>query len=89
MCALTLDERLTAATTGALELFGVYLGTRLGLYRGLAGSAGLTPGGLADRAGIHPRYAREWLKQQAVAGLLEVDDVTGPAEDRLPTAQRT
>jgi hypothetical protein len=82
MCALTLDERLTAATTGALELFGVYLGTRLGLYRGLAGSAGLTPGGLADRAGIHPRYAREWLEQQAVAGLLEVDDVTGPAEDR-------
>jgi SAM-dependent methyltransferase len=89
MCALTLDERLTAATTGALELFGVYLGTRLGLYRGLAGSTGLTPGGLANRAGIHPRYAREWLEQQAVSGFLEVDDLACAAEDRryrLPSA---
>jgi 2-polyprenyl-3-methyl-5-hydroxy-6-metoxy-1,4-benzoquinol methylase len=34
----------------------------------------MTPDELAHRAGIAPRYAREWLEQQAVAGLLEVDD---------------
>ena len=30
---------------------------------------------LAERAGIDARYAREWLEQQAVAAVLEVDDV--------------
>ena len=28
----TLEQRVLDATTGALELFGIYLGTRLGLY---------------------------------------------------------
>ena len=31
-----LAERLFGATLGALELFSVYLGTELGLYRALA-----------------------------------------------------
>jgi hypothetical protein len=34
----------------------------------------LTAPQLADAAAIHPRYAREWLEQQAVAGYLIVDD---------------
>ena len=69
----SLDARLFAATVGTLELFGVYLGDRLGLYAALReGSA--TPPELAERCGIHPRYAREWLEQQAVAGVLTVDD---------------
>ena len=44
---------------------------------------------LARRAGIHPRYAREWLEQQAVSGILEVDDTQKPADQRrysLPAA---
>jgi 2-polyprenyl-3-methyl-5-hydroxy-6-metoxy-1,4-benzoquinol methylase len=82
-----LDEHLLEATTGALELFGMYLGERLGLYRVLAGSAPLTSAELADAAGIAPRYAREWLEQQAVAGVLEADG-TGPDDRRfrLPEA---
>jgi len=79
---ITLDERLAEAATGTLELFGVYLGTRLGLYRTLAERGRLTASQLAEAAGIHPRYAREWLEQQAVAGLLAVDDVTRPADER-------
>jgi SAM-dependent methyltransferase len=67
-----LVERLFGATLGALELFSVYLGVELGLYRAFERDGALTPEELAERAGIHPRYAREWLEQQAVAGLLEV-----------------
>jgi SAM-dependent methyltransferase len=69
-----LVERLFGATLGALELFSVYLGVELGLYRTLERDGALTPDELAERAGIDPRYAREWLEQQAVAGLLEVVD---------------
>ena len=77
-----LAERLFRATLGALELFSVYLGAELGLYRALADDGPLTPAALARRADIAPRYAREWLEQQAVAGLVEVDGADGPAEAR-------
>jgi SAM-dependent methyltransferase len=69
-----LAERLFGAALGALELFSVYLGVELGLYAALDRHGALTPDELAERAGIAPRYAREWLEQQAVAGLLEVRD---------------
>jgi 2-polyprenyl-3-methyl-5-hydroxy-6-metoxy-1,4-benzoquinol methylase len=82
-----LVERLFAATIDALELSAVYLGTELGLYRTLADHGPLTPPAVADAAGIAPRYAREWLEQQAVAGILDVDDPDGalPADDRRYT----
>jgi 2-polyprenyl-3-methyl-5-hydroxy-6-metoxy-1,4-benzoquinol methylase len=59
-----------------------------GLYRRLAEDGPLTVGQLAERAGIAPRYAREWLEQQAVAGLLEADEETDPGARRfaLPAA---
>ena len=59
-----------------MELANVELGIRLGLYEALAGAGPVTPAELADRAGIAERYAREWLEQQAVAGVVEVDDTT-------------
>lgn len=70
------------ATVGALELFGMYLGDRLGLYDALRRCGTCTPAALADAAGIDRRYAREWLEQQAVAGMLTVEDVTEGAEAR-------
>ena len=84
-----LDQRVLDATTGALELFGIYLGTRLGLYAAVHARPGSTVSDLAAAAGIAPRYAQEWLEQQAVAGVLEVDDVAAdPAARRftLPDA---
>ena len=78
----TLDQQVLEATIGALELFSIYLGTRLGLYDALRLSRTSTPGELAESAGIAPRYAREWLEQQAVAGILTVDDVHADAEAR-------
>jgi 2-polyprenyl-3-methyl-5-hydroxy-6-metoxy-1,4-benzoquinol methylase len=77
-----LSDRLFHAMIHTLELFGVYLGKRLGLYATLHGRGPLTPAGLAAEAGIAERYAREWLEQQAVAGLLAVDDAARPAAER-------
>ncbi len=65
-----------------MDLYGVYLGDRLELYRALAEAGPLTSSGLADAAGIHERYAREWLEQQAATGILEVDDPSADALER-------
>lgn len=86
---VSLDERLLASTIGTLELFGVYLGDRLGLYETLRCRGRSTAAELAEGAGINARYAREWLEQQAVAGVLTVDDASADAASRryaLPEA---
>jgi 2-polyprenyl-3-methyl-5-hydroxy-6-metoxy-1,4-benzoquinol methylase len=80
--ATPLDSRVLESATGALELFGIYLGDRLGLYGVLRDGAPATPGELAARAGIAPRYAREWLEQQAVAGVLVVAEPSADAAAR-------
>ena len=74
-----LDEQILTASIGALELFGVYLGDRLGLYEALRAERSMAPPELAAAAGIDARYAREWLEQQAVAGVLHVvvEDANG------------
>jgi 2-polyprenyl-3-methyl-5-hydroxy-6-metoxy-1,4-benzoquinol methylase len=76
------DERLVEAAVGTLELFGVHLGRRLGLYEVLREHGRSTSAELAAAAGIHDRYAREWCEQQAVAGFLIVDDPAQPAASR-------
>ncbi|MDQ4130067.1 MAG: class I SAM-dependent methyltransferase, partial [Actinomycetota bacterium] len=80
----TLDERVLDATVGALELYGIFLGDRLGLYQVLRHGP-CTAGELAAKAGIAPRYAQEWLEQQAVAGVLTVDDVSADTQARRYT----
>lgn len=80
MTTTTIDlskaEQLTGRTCNglleAMDLVTIYLGHRLGLYQALAAGGPATPQELAARAGIHQRYAREWLEQQAVTGILEV-----------------
>ena len=79
-----LAERIFGSLLGTMEVFTIYLGDRLGLYAALAEGSS-TPGELAARAGIAERYAREWLEQQAVTGLLEVDDVAAAAAERRYT----
>ena len=70
-----LVERLFAATLGMSEVLTVYLGDTLGLYRALNQNGPMTAPQLASDTGIFPRYAREWLEQQAAAGIVTVDDV--------------
>lgn len=80
---------LFGACLATMELANVELGIRLGLYEALAGAGPVTAAELADLAGIAPRYAREWLEQQAVAGVVKVDDATKGPDDRqfeLPNA---
>jgi len=68
-----LTERLFAATVASFDLAGVYLGDRLGLYRSLHANGPATPEELARRTGTDARYVREWLEQQAVGAILDVD----------------
>jgi 2-polyprenyl-3-methyl-5-hydroxy-6-metoxy-1,4-benzoquinol methylase len=79
-----LVERLFMNAIAAFDLFSVYLGDVLGLYRVLAESGPLSSAELADKAGIHERYAREWLEQQAASDLLEVDPDRRTRRFRLP-----
>src|SRR5260370_31533923 len=84
-----LADRLFHDMVGALELFTVYLGERLGLYRALDAGGPATSSELAERTGTGERYIREWLEHHAASGLLEVDDPSaGPLTrpDRLPHA---
>ena len=67
-----LVERIFHGGIAMLEMLSIYVGDRLGLYRALSRVGPSTAGELARAVGIHERYAREWLEQQAVAGIVEV-----------------
>lgn len=69
-----LADRLLRDAGSALELYTIYLGERLGLYRALAERGSATSSELAERTGTAERYVREWLEHQAASGLVEVDD---------------
>ncbi|WP_406724099.1 methyltransferase domain-containing protein [Streptomyces sp. GD-15H] len=59
-----------------------YLGLEIGAYQALADAGPATPAELADRAGLDERMIREWLEQQASAGILRVDDPARPPGER-------
>ncbi|WP_422768956.1 class I SAM-dependent methyltransferase [Plantactinospora sp. WMMC1484] len=79
--ARALAGRLFEASLACAELMTCYLGLELGLYAELAESPA-TSVEAAERAGAHERYVREWLEQQASAGVLAVDDVRRPPQIR-------
>jgi 2-polyprenyl-3-methyl-5-hydroxy-6-metoxy-1,4-benzoquinol methylase len=62
-------DEVGAALNAAL----VVMGDKLGLYRALAGTEGLTPEELAERTGTSERYVREWLGAQAAGGFVSYD----------------
>ncbi len=69
-----LADRLFQDAAAALELYTIYLGERLGLYRALVEQGPATSSELAERTGTTERYVREWLEHHAASGLIEVDD---------------
>jgi 2-polyprenyl-3-methyl-5-hydroxy-6-metoxy-1,4-benzoquinol methylase len=78
-------EKLFRSALGYFDIFSIHLGARLGLYRVLAEAEPMTSAELADRASITERYAREWLEQQATAGILTAEiREDGPNRFRLP-----
>jgi 2-polyprenyl-3-methyl-5-hydroxy-6-metoxy-1,4-benzoquinol methylase len=83
-----LMEQMIDAVNGYFKVYAIYLGARMGLYRALSGQQALTSKELATRTGTNERYVREWLEEQAVAGILKVADESVSARKRryrLPT----
>lgn len=67
-----LAEQIVGMLGAATELLTIELGRRFGLYRTLHEAGPMTATAFADATGVAPRYAREWLEQQAAAGYLAV-----------------
>jgi len=68
-------ERFFHAFVEGGNLVSIYLGERLVQAQALVDGGPATPAELAARADTHERYTREWLEQQAVADIIEVEDV--------------
>jgi predicted O-methyltransferase YrrM len=82
--AVTVDEfaeRVFQSALGMVEILSIHLGDHLGWYDALAASPS-TAKQLAAATSTHERYAREWLEQQAVCGIL-VTDPSAAADDRV------
>ena len=67
--------QLFSKLDGAVTAGMVHLGDQLGLYEAMrtAGTP-LSTAELAERAGLHERWVREWAYNQAAAKLIDVDD---------------
>lgn len=83
-----LVDRLLNSVAGSFDIFAIYIGDRLGFYQTLADKGPMTSSDLASQTSTHERYVREWLEQQTVTGILEVEKAEQPSQDRtfsLPT----
>ena len=75
-------EQLVGMLGSATTLLTIELGRRFGLYRALRDFGPMTASALARTTGTAPRYAREWLEQQAAAGILAAGEPERNAEAR-------
>lgn len=76
-------ERMLQSAAGLFDIYSIYIGDRLGYYQVLARGQTVTSTELAKQTGTHERYAREWLEQQTVTGVLEVLNPEAEASARL------
>src|SRR6476659_645292 len=83
MPADAFSDQVFDASLGYFRILSMYVGLRLGLYEALRDGE-LTAEALAQRVDIDPRYAREWLEQQATAGVLEANVTRDPPAFGLP-----
>jgi 2-polyprenyl-3-methyl-5-hydroxy-6-metoxy-1,4-benzoquinol methylase len=77
-----LGERIFSSCIGFMEILSIHLGDQLGFFQALVEDDGARASQLAYATGTDERYVREWLEQQAVAGILEVDDANAQPEER-------
>lgn len=82
-----LTKRLLDSLPAALELLTIELGHRLGLYAAIDANGAVTAEELSESTGIGERQLREWLDQQAIAGIL-LSDGDEDRTYRLPAAYR-
>lgn len=64
---------------GAIGVLMAYIGDQAGVYKALEESGPCTHQELSEKAGIDPRYLREWLSSNAAAGYVSYD----AAKDRF------
>jgi SAM-dependent methyltransferase len=79
-------ERVFSSVLATYDVFAIYIGDRLGLYSALE-QRSLNAEELAQETDTDERYVREWLEQQAISGIVEVEDDEGGPHDptfRLP-----
>jgi Rv2258c-like winged HTH domain len=74
--------KILESARGTFEIFGMYLGVRLGYYKAPSEIGPATSTELAARTKTNERDTREWLEQQTVAGFLQVDDESAVASRR-------
>lgn len=70
-------SRVSEDLSGTLVMQMCFIGDRLGLFKDLAERGPATSEEFADRNGIVPRYALEWLSAMAAAQYLDYDPATG------------
>ena len=66
------QKMLATLNAGALALM-TSIGHRTGLFDTMATLPPATPDQLADRAGLSPRYVREWLGAMTTSGVVDHD----------------
>src|SRR5215472_15441629 len=64
-------ERVFGHLAGALVSGMIHLGERMGLYQAMNGAGPLTSEELARKTGLHERWVREWLYQQAASSIVD------------------
>ena len=69
--AKALSLKVWGYKQGELVAAMIHLGDRLGLYKALAGAGSASSVELAEATGLDERWLREWLLNQAAAGLIE------------------
>ena len=70
------EEMLGVLNGGALALM-LSLGHRAGLFDVMAGLAPASPTAIAEEAGLHERYVREWLAAMVAGGVVELEPESG------------
>lgn len=78
----SLQEKMIESAGGVFTSFSIYIGHKLGFYTILSENWSVTTTELAALADTHERYTREWLEQQTVDGILDVEDPTLGTFDR-------
>ncbi|GAA0940721.1 class I SAM-dependent methyltransferase [Pseudonocardia zijingensis] len=76
-------EQLLGLLTGGMLTMLIGIGHRTGLFEAAARGPA-TSAELAQRAGLHERYVREWLGAMVTGGILDYDPADGT--HRLPAA---
>ena len=58
----TFAEKVNQDAAGAMTVGMAYIGTRMGLFRAMAGKGPMDAASVAKLSGLQPRYVEEWLK---------------------------